>query len=75
MNHMEMFFFSPESKTIMNARLPWPATLTLPSDYRPEVLKVLKDNDPTKVTGKFRRAFILCKYFLHFFLVCSISQF
>ncbi|XP_028517257.1 uncharacterized protein LOC114575838 [Exaiptasia diaphana] len=49
---------SPDATVVLNARLPWPAVLQLPTNYRPEVAKVLLSSDRTLVTKKFRRSFI-----------------
>ncbi|XP_073247923.1 uncharacterized protein [Porites lutea] len=43
---------------VLNAKLPWPATIDLPTSYRPEVTKLLQDKDRTKLTRKLRKSFV-----------------
>ena len=37
---------------VLNARLPWPAVLDLPSTFRPEVAQALQERDGSKITSK-----------------------
>lgn len=43
---------------VLNARLPWPAVLDLPTTFRPDVVQALQEKDGSKVTKKIRKNFI-----------------
>ncbi len=42
---------TPE-KVVLNARLPWPSKVELPTNIRPGLAEVLASNDGSKVTKK-----------------------
>ena len=48
---------TPE-KVVLNARLPWPSKVELPTNLRPGLAEVLASNDGSKMTKKLRNAFI-----------------
>jgi len=47
---------------VLNAKLPWPAVLNLPTTFRPEVTQALQEQDVSKFTRKIRKNFITRVY-------------
>ena len=47
-----------QDDVVLNAKLPWPAEVRLPTSFRLDVTKVLSSKDSSKVDKKFRRNFI-----------------
>ena len=43
---------------VLNAKLPWPAKVDLPNNFRPEIARALTEKDPAKFTAKMRKSFI-----------------
>lgn len=43
---------------VLNAKLPWPAKIDLPTNFRPEVARALQETNPGKFTTKMRKRFI-----------------
>ncbi|XP_068712961.1 uncharacterized protein [Montipora foliosa] len=55
---------------ILNAKLPWPAKIDLPTNFRPEVARALLEKDLGNFTSKMRKSFIarIYEYFARYTL-------
>ena len=65
------FSVAPTGATVVrNAKLPWPAKIDLPTNFRPEVARALQEKDPGKFTTKMRKGFIarIYEYFARYAL-------
>ncbi|XP_068738857.1 uncharacterized protein [Montipora capricornis] len=61
---------------ILNAKLPWPAKIDLPTNFRPEVARALLEKDRGKFTSKMRKSFIarIYEYFARYTLYPTKHQ-
>ena len=50
---------------VLNAKLPWPTTIELPTNFRLDLARVLQEKEEGKMSRKLRKAFV-ARIFEHF---------